>query len=149
MSVRIMVGDVRARLADLQDESVHCVVTSNGGRFKPGVHAWRSPQPHWQKDWLAREYAELKRSTGEIAAEIGCTDANVLFWLKKHGIPRRSLSEARALKKWGASGAGTTGLVADRLGRDAVLIELNPEYAGIAERRIYADGGMFAKVAAE
>ena len=33
-------------------------------------------------------------------------------------------------------GAGTTGLVADRLGRDAVLIELKPEYAEIARYRI-------------
>lgn len=33
-------------------------------------------------------------------------------------------------------GAGTTGLVADRLQRDAVLIELNPGYARMAERRI-------------
>lgn len=33
-------------------------------------------------------------------------------------------------------GAGTTGLVADRLGRDATLIELNPEYAAMARRRI-------------
>lgn len=44
-------------------------------------------------------------------------------------------------------GAGTTGLVADRLGRDAVLIELSPEYAAMAERRINADGGMFSSVA--
>jgi DNA modification methylase len=43
-------------------------------------------------------------------------------------------------------GAGTTGMVADRLGRDAVLIELNPEYAAIAERRISGDAGMFADV---
>jgi DNA modification methylase len=43
-------------------------------------------------------------------------------------------------------GAGTTGLVADRLGRDAVLIELNPEYAAMAERRIREDAGMFANV---
>ena len=43
-------------------------------------------------------------------------------------------------------GAGTTGLVADRLGRDAILIELNPEYAAIAERRIRGDAGMFAEV---
>jgi DNA modification methylase len=43
-------------------------------------------------------------------------------------------------------GAGTTGLVADRLRRDAVLIELNPTYAGIAERRINTDGGMLADV---
>lgn len=45
-------------------------------------------------------------------------------------------------------GAGTTGLVADRLGRDALLIELNPEYAAIAERRIKADSPLFAEVAA-
>lgn len=43
-------------------------------------------------------------------------------------------------------GAGTTGLVADRLGRDAILIELNPEYAAIAERRIKGDAPMFAAV---
>jgi DNA modification methylase len=44
-------------------------------------------------------------------------------------------------------GAGTTGMVADRLGRDAILIELNPEYAEMAVRRIRNDGGMFAQVA--
>jgi DNA modification methylase len=43
-------------------------------------------------------------------------------------------------------GAGTTGLVADRNGRNAVLCELNPEYAAMAERRLSADGGMFASV---
>jgi DNA modification methylase len=46
-------------------------------------------------------------------------------------------------------GAGTTGLVADRLGRNAILIELNPEYAAMAERRLLDDAGMFAQVAAE
>lgn len=43
-------------------------------------------------------------------------------------------------------GAGTTGLVADRMGRDAILIELNPEYAEMAERRITNDAGLFASV---
>lgn len=43
-------------------------------------------------------------------------------------------------------GAGTTGLVADRLGRDAILIELNPTYAAMAEARIIADGPLFADV---
>jgi DNA modification methylase len=43
-------------------------------------------------------------------------------------------------------GAGTTGLVADRLGRNAILIELNPEYAEIARKRLAGDGGMFADV---
>jgi DNA modification methylase len=38
-------------------------------------------------------------------------------------------------------GAGTTGLVADRLQRNAILIELNPEYAAMAEKRIGNDRG--------
>lgn len=45
-------------------------------------------------------------------------------------------------------GAGTTGLVADRLQRDCIGIELNPEYAAIAERRLRGDAGMFADIAA-
>ena len=36
-------------------------------------------------------------------------------------------------------GSGTTGLVADRLGRNAILIELNPEYAELARKRIDQD----------
>jgi hypothetical protein len=43
-------------------------------------------------------------------------------------------------------GAGTTGLVADRLQRDAILIELNPEYAEIARNRIASEAGMFGEV---
>jgi DNA modification methylase len=44
-------------------------------------------------------------------------------------------------------GAGTTGLVADRLQRDAILIELNPAYVEIARNRLTADAGMFGEVA--
>jgi DNA modification methylase len=46
-------------------------------------------------------------------------------------------------------GAGTTGLVADRLERDAILVELNPEYAEMARKRIYDECPMFAKVTTE
>lgn len=42
-------------------------------------------------------------------------------------------------------GSGTVGLVADRMGRDAILIELKPEYAEMAKRRITKDAGMFAE----
>jgi len=44
-------------------------------------------------------------------------------------------------------GAGTTGLVADRLGRSAILCELNPEYARLARERITADAPLLAGVA--
>ena len=44
-------------------------------------------------------------------------------------------------------GAGTTGLVADRLGRNATLIELNPEYARLARERITADAPLLVGAA--
>lgn len=84
MSTKILVGDVRDRLKELPDESVHCVVTS---------------PPY--------------------------------FGLRDYGM---------------AGQIGTTGLVADRLGRNAILVELNPGYAAMAQRRIQDDGGMFAGV---
>ena len=43
-------------------------------------------------------------------------------------------------------GSGTTGLVADRNGRNAVLIELNNEYAEMARDRLYNDAPLFADV---
>jgi DNA modification methylase len=45
-------------------------------------------------------------------------------------------------------GAGTTGLVADRLGRDCIGIELNPAYALLASNRVTDDAPMFAEVTA-
>lgn len=43
-------------------------------------------------------------------------------------------------------GSGTTGMVADGLGRDAILIELNPDYAAAARVRVDGAAGMFAEV---
>ena len=71
--------------------------------FKKGEH-WREPQAFREKDWLEREYVEKQRSTGDIAREFGVTDAAIMFWLRKHDIPRRTVSEARAIKHWGQSG---------------------------------------------
>jgi hypothetical protein len=43
-------------------------------------------------------------------------------------------------------GSGTTGLVANNLGRDAVLIELNEDYVDIAKKRINDNLGLFSEV---
>ncbi len=43
-------------------------------------------------------------------------------------------------------GAGTTGLVADRLGRNAVLCELNQTYAELARERLTSENPMFTEV---
>ena len=47
------------------------------------------------------------------------------------------------------AGACTVGLVADRLGRDSIMIELNPEYAAMGEQRINDDAGWVADVEVE
>ncbi len=44
-------------------------------------------------------------------------------------------------------GAGTVALVADRMGHDAILIELNEVSTELARARIKADAGMFSDVA--
>lgn len=44
------------------------------------------------------------------------------------------------------AGSGTVGLVAHRLGRDFVGVELNPAYAALAERRLTDDSPLFAGV---
>jgi transposase-like protein len=92
VSVRILEGDALTVLRTLS------------GRFRKAVHAYRAPQQHWERDWLVEQYVRNQRSASDIAATIGCTDANILFWLRKHGIPRRSVSQARVIKHWGASG---------------------------------------------
>jgi DNA modification methylase len=45
------------------------------------------------------------------------------------------------------AGVGTTLMVADRLQRDAIGIELNADYCHAARRRMLRDGGMFAQAA--
>lgn len=52
---------------------------------------------------------------------------------------------SRVLDPFG--GAGTTGLVADRMQRNATLIELNPEYAALARNRIRDDAPLFSEAA--
>lgn len=104
------------------------------GRFKKGTH-WRPRKPHWDREWLHTQYVVLGRSTGELAAECGCTDTNLQYWLKRHGIERRSVSQARAIKHWGASGEanpmyGKTG-------------EANPRYvdgSSPERQRLYVQG---------
>jgi hypothetical protein len=75
----------------------------------------------------------------------GCDDAH--FAVMPEEVARRCI--LAGCPKGGTvldpfSGAGTTGLVADRLGRDAILIELNPAYATMAQNRLDADAGMFS-----
>jgi len=67
-----------------------------------------------------------------------------LGWRPSCACPAHEPVPARILDPFG--GAGTTGLVADRLGRDATLIELNPTYRDMGAERIQSDAPLFAEV---
>jgi hypothetical protein len=46
-------------------------------------------------------------------------------------------------------GSGTTAVVANRLGRDAIITELNPEYVKIAKERIHSTDPLFVEIEIE
>jgi hypothetical protein len=77
---------------------------NNKGQFMKGHH-WRTPQPFWDKAWLQKHYVDQSMSTGEIASMFGVTDSAILFWLRKHGIERRTVAQARKIKHWGQTGS--------------------------------------------
>jgi hypothetical protein len=55
-------------------------------------HAWRDPE-------LLRDlYVEREFSAADIADRIDCCTSTVLRWLERHGIQRRSLSEAQLVR---------------------------------------------------
>jgi len=94
---------------------------NNKGQFKKGSH-WRKRKPWWDKEWLYDQYITCGRSAKEIANGGGVTENAIFYWLHKHKIKRRNISEARAIKYWGSK--GTDNPMWNRRG------ELNPRWLG-------------------
>lgn len=74
------------------------------GTFQKGTH-WRPKREHWDRAWLEQKYLREKMSAREIADMQGITEGAILYWMKRHGIPRRSISGSRKVKKWGSFGS--------------------------------------------
>lgn len=91
------------------------------GQFEKGSN-YREWKPYWEKEFLYNLYVNEKKSTSEIASMFDVTDANIQYWLKKHGISRRSTSEIRKIKHWGSYGSNNP-----MYGKKG---ELNPNYKG-------------------
>lgn len=89
----------------------------------------------------------LDQSNGWSETPRGINQTETIGWRASCGCDVFPLVPGTVLDPFG--GSGTTGLVADRLGRNAILIELNPEYAAMAERRLREDAGMFSDIAAD
>jgi DNA modification methylase len=153
----IIAGDRGSSFVDPRDLAGH----PNRGRRRPAVSSERKELPN---DTYSRHRASIDGGQSLQAEPDGMRNLRNVWTVAtqpfgeahfatfppkliepciKAGCP----SGGTVLDPFG--GAGTTALVADRLGRDAILIELNPAYASMARDRLARDGGMFASVAAE
>ena len=106
---------------DKKGRFIKGVRASRTTEFKKGQH-WREAKAHWGKDWLYQKYVVDQLSCAEIAESQQCTEANILYWLRKHGIERRSIQEVREIKYWGAAG--------DKNGMYGRTGEDNPQWKG-------------------
>lgn len=125
-------GDNRALRDDIR-KKVEPMCMDNGSRARTGNPTGdkRNKRSVWEV--ATHPFPEAHFATFPPALVIPCIKA---------GCP----AAGTVLDPFG--GAGTTGLVADRLGRNAILIELNPQYAKMAENRIHNDAPLFATVEA-
>jgi DNA modification methylase len=121
----------------------------NANGFRGGSYVGGTPGPRTEVgNGVNQTLSRNKRSVWEVAttpfpeAHFATFPPELIEPCIKAGCPKGGT----VLDPFG--GAGTTGLVADRLQRDAILIELNPEYAAMAKRRIYNDAPLFAQTEA-
>ena len=89
--------------------------------------------------------AQNGQGNGELAAGLrfGDAESRTVGWQPgcDHGLEPIPCT---VLDPFG--GACTTGLVADRLQRNAIMIELNPAYVEMARARILGDAPLLAEV---
>jgi DNA modification methylase len=126
----IYAGDIKVRLGSSKDFDIIKQRTHpTGSRVVPETRNRRSVWTIASEPFSDAHFATFPPSLVEPCILAGCPKGGTV------------------LDPFG--GAGTTALVADRLGRNAILIELNPSYAAMARARLERDAGMFASVRAE
>lgn len=92
-----------------------------------------TPQPDAPKSGK-RKAGQTAPETRWEGSEHGSVTCTTIGWQQSCKCKAHEPVPATVLDPFG--GSGTTGLVADLLGRNAVLIELNPVYAQLARKRI-------------
>lgn len=53
------------------------------------------------EEWLREQYLDKQISASQIARDQGCTRSAITYWLKKWGIPMRSIQQASYLANFG------------------------------------------------
>jgi hypothetical protein len=96
-------------------------------------------------DWRRRNVGN--RSDGFTSPPTAIWISNTTGWQPTCQCPPAEPIPCRVLDCF--LGTGTTAVVADRLGRDAIGIELSEDYAKIARARIAGDCPMFVEIEEE
>ena len=86
----------------------------------------------------------MDASSGWDGVARGSTETATIGWAASCGCDAGAPAPATVLDPF--LGSGTTALVADRLGRDCIGIELNPDYAEMARRRVTKEVPLLAYV---
>ena len=126
MTINLLHGDCRDVLPTLATSA------SRRTRCAVGVGATRNARNVWtiaSQPFAGSHFATMPPDLAERCIKAGCPKGGMV------------------LDPFG--GAGTTGLVADRLGRAATLIEMNAAYCELQRERITADAPLFAEVRRE
>lgn len=106
----------------------------------------RNELPKDHPEWRPRRYDDGKAGDPQSPGHgQRFSEVTTLGWKPTCDCENSGTGKSLVLDPFG--GAGTTGLVADRLGRDALLIELSPKYAEMARKRIHSDNPLFTDVA--
>lgn len=107
---------------------------------------YRSGSDQWGREYAPKDAMRNKRTVWEVAtmpfkeAHFAAYPPKLIEPCVLAGCPRGGT----VLDPF--FGAGTTGLVADRLQRHCTSIEINAEYIDIAAKRLAEEGGMFADI---
>ncbi len=71
-------------------------MTNNARPYRTARPDWR---PYEDAEWLRQKYHGENLLQREIAEIVGVRSCTISYWLKKHGIRRRTSYEGRQLKK--------------------------------------------------
>jgi len=52
-----------------------------------------------ERDYLQKRYCDELKSVAEIAGELSCSENKVNYWIQKHNLKKRSISEAQYIKR--------------------------------------------------
>ena len=90
--------DKIADLADCASTTVHDWLNKHDIEKRGVGYRPETPEKYRDKDWLRKKYHGEELSTAEVAELCDCHKQTIRLWLEKHGIEKRTKSEAAKIR---------------------------------------------------